>query len=467
MTMSTSRKNRNKSNRHNSKRKRPNSSLVIGAALAAAAAGPASLASASVSSGAQRAPRPTSDPLSSRPVSALLSAPSALLSAPPSSHAQAGSGLSTYPDTFAPPSAPLPPVPPSPSQQAALNNLIGVTQLRTTLLSGFPSSFGGFFDNGDNSFTVLTVGDPSAIESFVGSYLGSLTGPVPKVSFAASAQTLQSLETAAAGISSDTASWEAQGIPVIGAGVDDTRNAVLVALSGPLPSGKSLATIAAKYNVSADALISTVMPHVVPLDRNSDTAPWNAGDQIVNSAGDGCTTGFGIHTSSAHYILSAGHCGNYKWYNTNYYAPVYNNPIGTTAVDSSTPLDVQSINTPGGSSDLFWKQTSTREYVSGNVGPTSGSSVCDEGSFGFESCGTITGVNVTLYGVEDIFIVQGANPVHGDSGGPIVWPTGFGYLAQGTIDLDATNGSGPAVGGENIEAELYVLGAAVNTPSNP
>jgi hypothetical protein len=465
--MTASRKNRSKSNKDDSRRNR-STSLVIGAAVAAAAVGPASLVSAPASSGAQRTPRPSPDPLSSRPVSALLSAPAALLSAaPPLGTAQSGGSLSTYPDTFAPPSAPLPPVPPSPLQQAALNNLIAVTQLRAALLSRFPSSFGGFYDNGDNSFTVLTVGDPSAIESFVGSYLGSLSGPVPKVNFAAGTQTLQSLQNAATGIASDTASWEAQGIPVIGAGVDDTRNAVLVALSGPLPSGTSLATIAAKYNVAPGALISTVMPHVVPLDRNSDTAPWNAGDQIVNTAGDGCTTGFGIHTSSAHYILSAGHCGSYKWYNTNYYAPVYNNPIGTTAVASSTPLDVQSINTPGGSSDLFWKQTSTREYVSGNVGPTSGSSVCDEGSFGFESCGTITGVNVTLYGVEDIFIVQGANPVHGDSGGPIVWPTGFGYLAQGTIDLDATNGSGPAVGGENIEAELYVLGAAVNTPSNP
>lgn len=440
----------------------------MGAALAAAAAGPVSVASASAPSGAQRAPRQSLDPLSSRPVSALLSAPSPLLSSsPPIGRAQAGSTLSTYPDTFAPPSAPLPSVPPSPSEQAALNNLIAVTQLRTTLLTSYPANFGGFYNNGDNSFTVLTVGDPSAVESFVGSYLGSLTGPVPKVSFADGTQTLQSLNKIASGIVSDSASWEAQGIPVIGAGVDDTRNAVLVALSGPFPSGTSLSTIAAKYNVPADALISTVMPHVAPLDRDSDTPPWNAGDQIVNPPGGGCTTGFGIHTSSAHYILSAGHCGNYKWYNTNYFAPVYNNPIGTTAIASSTPLDVQSINTPGGSSDLFWKETSTREYVSGNIGPTSGNEVCDEGSFGFESCGTITGVNVTLYGVEDIFIVQGANPVHGDSGGPIVWLTGFGYLAQGTIDLDASNGFGPAVGGENIEAELYVLGAAVNTPSNP
>lgn len=101
-------------------------------------------------------------------------------------------------------------------------------------------------------------------------------------------------------------------------------------------------------------------------------------------------------------------------------------------------LDIQRIS--ASSTKNFWAGGSSPSVrtVSAALEPMPGNPVCNEGSFTFESCGTVYqhGIAFTFSdGITTIgcFSIGGARSNQGDSGGPIAWFSGYGPIAQGTI----------------------------------
>jgi hypothetical protein len=124
------------------------------------------------------------------------------------------------------------------SQHAAAHNLASVSGLRRTLLSDFPSTFGGLYNNGDNTFTVLTVGDGTEVEAFVKQRLGVMTSSqtlAPIVRFASTAVPLQTLTNVAQEVASSMPLLHTLGFPVHGVGIDDRSNSVVVFISTSVP----------------------------------------------------------------------------------------------------------------------------------------------------------------------------------------------------------------------------------------
>lgn len=229
---------------------------------------------------------------------------------------------------------------------------------------------------------------------------------------------------------------------------------------------------------------ASVMSPAKLTDRFTDVPPWNGGDQIVRQIPGGvtyCTTGFGAHDSSGHeYMLTAGHCadnqtGNgYKWYNTRYTNPDFSNGRFVGYPDSNAGgigIDVERIPTP--SSDLFWMNANQRQYVANDTAPMVGQNVCLEGSITEGSCGEVTATNVSrnfdngsTYNY--LFYVTNGIAQPGDSGGPIVWPTIYGYIAVGTISGVTSQGGTTVIGiGTGIGNSEYIMGATVNSVVKP
>jgi hypothetical protein len=214
--------------------------------------------------------------------------------------------------------------------------------------------------------------------------------------------------------------------------------------------------------------------------RYSDSDPWNGGDQIVTPS-DGettCTSGFGMQdeASGQRYLLTAGHCGAATWYNTRTATPVYSSStlIGTTlsgSVNTST-VDSQLIATD--SSCVSWGDKSTktsnanRIYITGYANPPQGASIELEGATSLEENGTVSYYDVSKViegeDLDDLDLVT-AVPDMGDSGGPMIYPTGFGPLAGGTVVGWYDNNGNVWGVVQLIDAETYVytalLGAQV------
>ncbi len=373
-----------------------------------------------------------------------------------------------------------------PKGESEATALADVAGWRAKLLAQFPDSFGGMYNRGDNSYVVLAVGDGTGITQWVKQQATSMTVdnlPVPSVSIGQSPISLATLQAYASKITA-AIPVGTDGLHLGGAGVDEKSSQVVVYTVGT-PTTDVAPKLAARFGGPASLYKVLPLTHPGPLDRVADSPPWNAGDVIwdATGAGVGCTTGFGVHNASGHYLLTAGHCGNRTWKNT-FPSSIVGSSIPSTIQAPSVghnDWDMQLINANGGSSDLFWKETATREYVASAASPIYGDPVCGEGAFGLESCGTISNPNTSLClqvdpftGTCDVvllsaFVVQGETPTHGDSGGPMVQVANapYSYVAKGTIDADASNGGSNAVAGEAINAELYLEGVQINTPSNP
>ena len=66
-----------------------------------------------------------------------------------------------------------------------------------------------------------------------------------------------------------------------------------------------------------------------PLSRRNDISPFSGGDDIVTSAGFGCTGGFSVKRNATGdtFMLTAGHCGGGTWY----VGGIITNPMGAVA----------------------------------------------------------------------------------------------------------------------------------------
>lgn len=140
-------------------------------------------------------------------------------------------------------------------------------------------------------------------------------------------------------------SLAAQGVLLSGWSPDPSSGTVEVSFAPPTPEAlQALATTAQGMNIAtpvtsanyitiaglvlqanfANAAL-TIQQATQPLPqgfangtRNNDHTPWNGGDQIWSSAGNGCASGFGIYNTTTlnESLITAGHCGTGGWFST-------------------------------------------------------------------------------------------------------------------------------------------------------
>jgi streptogrisin C len=354
-------------------------------------------------------------------------------------------------------------------------------ELQRTLMSEFSASFGGIYVGTGGQYVVATAGPaPAELESAVTaglaaaeSALGTRAGPAStmRISYAETGTSLWALYRLKAAIL-DNPALRAAGVD--GAGLDIRHGRVVVMTTGTTGA----AAVRVDYGAAVELLSGGSSQ--LTASRYSDSDPWNGGDQIVTPS-DGettCTSGFGMQdeASGQRYLLTAGHCGAATWYNTRTATPVYSSStlIGTTlsgSVNTST-VDSQLIATD--SSCVSWGDKSTktsnanRIYITGYANPPQGASIELEGATSLEENGTVSYYDVSKViegeDLDDLDLVT-AVPDMGDSGGPMIYPTGFGPLAGGTVVGWYDNNGNVWGVVQLIDAETYVytalLGAQV------
>jgi len=365
------------------------------------------------------------------------------------------------------------------------NDLVGAQALqvlsgmRSELERRYPDDFAGLWvDVADQqAFKIATVGDPGPVEAAVTQALDGVTlDPAlrPSVTYVRAKYSLAALHAIQAQLEGETDQLRAQGLVVESFGINDTTNQVVANLPDAAPTRQvPLATpltgLPVELRVSGKVRKQS--------DREHDVAPFNAGDQIRSTSdphwapgGYWCTSGFGVKTGGGvRSLLTAGHCSldqstipatSYFWYNTGVFAPMTNRPMGyTTTAVANNFYDFGLIGVS--SSNLFFQNISTKQYVTGQIAPALGIYVCREGSFtASEQCGNIDQIDTA----HSFFTFTNSPGNSGDSGGPIVEPSAFGYLGVGTIvgAFGTTEGLG-----ENLQAEEYINGTQVNTFANP
>jgi hypothetical protein len=363
----------------------------------------------------------------------------------------------------------------SPKQTAGIQSMQVMDSLRSTLAKQFPDSFGGMYstlnpEDLSSVYTVLTVGSSSELRDYVDGVLDATRahlGIAQPTEYRSVERTYAQLVTVADGIESDRDYWESHGLPFYGTGVDDKVN--VVDLYTKAPAGKIVDELAERYG--SESVRVVVTGEIKRLTtRNADTAPWNAGDRIFRPDGASCSTGFGVHNGYGHFSITAGHCGENgtPWKNNASGYAGYG-AVGSTAAFTFANNDADDaiIYDGAGSSKLSWKQAGTKVDIQAPLDAGNHATVCGEGSWGLEACGEVgsSHTSATIGGIttRDVFYYFTGDTIPGDSGGPIIQPTGYGYLATGTI---IAGGSAYSVG-LNITGTLDRYSAQLNTPVNP
>jgi hypothetical protein len=151
---------------------------------------------------------------------------------------------------------------------------------------------------------------------------------------------------------------------------------------------------------TANLTLSTTTSNVagIAVNRAHDSPPWNGGDYIINDPATGiCTSGFGAHSGSAEYLITAGHCfgvnelivnGSPKL--TGVYTGVGNlTTRGSYGKKNGIDAEMLKTNLDGGSSKAIYTGSSmkpTISDVSGTASSPAGDQVCDSGAFEGEVC---------------------------------------------------------------------------------
>lgn len=372
---------------------------------------------------------------------------------------------STSPSQIAP--DPQPPTGYEPQTPQSPYDLMG---LRALLVGQYPETFAGLYGTIDTGYTVLEVAPNGRLETCASTCLPAPpSGPgspaKPNVTFRPAKNSLRSLLDVTDRITQDRGNLEAQGIRVLVWGIDDQANRVVIGVNGLTPD--SAAQLSNRYGADRITVREQAVVHTTAT-RFADSAPWNGGDRIDSDPQHNvnCTSGFGAHSSSAHYMVTAGHCGPWKWYNNGQY-------IGQTSNDTDpaySAYDVDAQVIPTSSSNIIWTGplfSSVRTYITGWANASNPEVVCSEGSFAGERCGNvyINNTHVTFsdgYTRSNIFIFI-APCIEGDSGSPVWRNTGYGPLLAGTV----TGTDGSNCYGTTVNADLFAMGVTPNTVANP
>lgn len=198
-------------------------------------------------------------------------------------------------------------------------------------------------------------------------------------------------------------------------------------------------------------------PAPAPSSRWSDAPPFWGGAVAQRPAEElgfviSCTSGFGVRSGLHQYLMTAAHCGSVG----DFWTTPAVVAVGTTTFDDNSHetmlIEVSAAGpriydggtdpTGGGAGEI---NKSVAQYGTNYVGLY----VCQSGAFSGTRCGIrVTQTNVTYY-LESVWVTSGViaekddrtNAAgHGDSGGPVMWPTandqvvGVGILSA--IDLN-------------------------------
>jgi hypothetical protein len=362
--------------------------------------------------------------------------------------------------------------------------------LRLDLLAAFPKTFAGLKNNGDDSLTIYETRPTDQLHEWVADRFASAAARdgvsldlAPPVTYERKTASLRSLRDLKERIMRERPGLLSTGTRVIDIGIQDDRNTLLVEVGHD--RGRSQQALEQRYGRGhVDAVILGFKEQA---DRYNDTAPWNGGDQIVaeETPNPGypeiCTTGFGVKSTTARYVTTAGHCDPHYWWNYHCIDGVFcgitrtpshlvGGPNGTVydGVYSGYRVDTQKIRTLEGSSNLIWTKTATRRVISAPAGVAVNDSNCIEGSVqAKQSCGRVTAVDFGEGGTQYLVtITNGVLTKPGDSGAPS-WRDDphYGPIATGTHV--GISGSASVAKEMSINFVLFFNGVSLNTISDP
>jgi hypothetical protein len=229
--------------------------------------------------------------------------------------------------------------------------------------------------------------------------------PVEQRSAADLSSAMSSLNTAAESRPSTVTGWY----------VDEATKSVVVSVHG---SDKGVASWAAGLGAGA-VKIEHVAEAPKPL--------WNLiGGQAITTGGSRCSLGFNARSSTARYVITAGHCTaiGANWSGAG-------GTIGSRAGSSFPTNDygiIRVTSTAAVSTALIDRYSSGSDVsVVGAATATTGMAVCRSGSTTGWRCGSVTGVNQTVcysQGCVNQMIRTNVCAEPGDSGGSLVTNSG-------------------------------------------
>lgn len=229
--------------------------------------------------------------------------------------------------------------------------------------------------------------------------------PVEQRSAADLSSALSSLNTAADSRPSTVTGWY----------VDEATKSVVVSVHG---SDKGVTNWAAGLGAGA-----VKVEHVAEAPRPL----WNLiGGQAITTGGSRCSLGFVARSSTARYVITAGHCTaiGANWsgvggtIGTRFASSFPTNDYGVIRVTSTAAVSTALIDRYSSGGDVS---------VTGSATATSGMAVCRSGSTTGWRCGSVTGVNQTVcyaQGCVGQMIRTNVCAEPGDSGGSLVTNSG-------------------------------------------
>jgi hypothetical protein len=388
---------------------------------------------------------------------------------------------------------PSTPTTPTKDQITKLTTLASMSSLRSSLQTEFPDTFGGLYStDGRSHFQISIVPAPNSgasasnvreqIEAAVDKFLAKAS-PNDKaaapISYGTATRSLSSLFNLRDQVVRDPASLGLNAVE--SAGIDDRSNTVAVVVPSAPQSRAAFAISSMPVN---PALSITTEAPAAPYDRIADSPPWYGGDQLKTAPVAGyntvvCSAGFAAHDSNRKtYLLTAGHCtsgnANSSWvfYNTTATGSSYSASRKVGSPDKNAWFqgwDFERIPTP--SLGYFFHGNATVYQVANDAPPVVGNTVCNDGVMTRGACGTVQWTDSVaptgIAGTSSNGIFQSSAPGQpGDSGGPVVWPTIYGYIAQGLVSGGAPGG-GPYIWATGINYAEFLLGVRVTSIVNP
>jgi hypothetical protein len=361
----------------------------------------------------------------------------------------------------------------------------GLGGWQQAMATEFPRTYAGLEVNSSGEYIVRTVGTAGALRGFALGHFTALVGGRGAVHLGArsavsSAGNASSPTPTPVGIGFQTATYSYDQLVavkadilansqfmssgVLGAGLDVPGNAVSVTTTG----GPVDAALANAYGNEVEVADAT-STGTLDASRTNDSPPWNGGDEIISPSGVICTLGFGLSdaTTGLSYSLTAGHCGSHKWYNTTASAMQMNSSTYVGQTTSGTVLksgiDAQLVS--DNSSCIVWGQGGTRYFITGYANAPGGATLLGEGAITGNSSGTVvmTDWSGNIAGESLANVDLTTLPLaSGDSGGPVIYPTVYGPLAEGTEVGTITYSGGLTYGViQEIDAELYTYTAMI------
>lgn len=384
------------------------------------------------------------------------------------------------------------------TSQASSDALKEWGELPTSLASSFPEGFGGVYHDKDGSIVVKLTGSPEAASvrtkaQSAQERVERTNGAAARIRFEPAAYPFRELARVQGELSAELPDdGPLRRAGASGVGLDSRDGSVVVFASAQSADAVKSDLAGRGLPVQYRVEVSATEGSRKIAGRYADSPPYNGGNNIGTYYGgqfhEWCTSGFGMHNATGHYLLTAGHCGSVSgshWYNTNFGNPQPDRYVGQTAyvVYQQGGADTQIIH--ASSSPLVWKGPfdGTRVSISGAYDAVTGAPACSEGAtlaaFGGENCTLVGVTNATFcYPVDGVctsglFSLEAVpfQPMTGDSGCPVIMPSSYGYFALGTCDGFQTyvvqGASYTRLWATHVQVPMFIWGLSVNTPMNP